>query len=118
MHLIQLLEYFTEAGLHQHTEFYVDSLWSHCPALKEWDTMTDMLLSDERMLSEEQERVLLDMMASCAMRAAGRPPPTQRQQKRVRTLSVCQSDICSLSVFVATLDKGAKSNRSRLSEDE
>jgi hypothetical protein len=83
LHLLQLLEYFTEAGLHHHTEFYVDSLWSHCPALKEWETMTDMLLSDERSLSEEQERVLLDMMASCAGRAAGRPPPGQRQQKKL-----------------------------------
>ncbi|XP_062521721.1 cohesin subunit SA-2-like [Corticium candelabrum] len=79
LHLIQLLEYFTEAGLHHHTEFYVDSLWSHCPVLREWETMTDMLLSEERTLTEEQERVLIDMMASCATRAAGKPPPMQRQ---------------------------------------
>jgi hypothetical protein len=100
LHLLQLLEYFTEAGLHHHTEFYVDSLWSHCPALKEWETMTDMLLSDERSLSEEQERVLLDMMASCAGRAAGRPPPGQRQQKKVRLLSVCLSVQLSVQLSV------------------
>lgn len=88
LHLIQLLEYFTEAGLHHHTEFYVDSLWSHCPVLREWETMTDMLLSEERTLTEEQERVLIDMMASCATRAAGKPPPMQRQpHKKVERIS-------------------------------
>lgn len=45
--LIDLVTFYMEGELHYHASYLVDSLIDFTPFLKDWQTMVDLLLSDE-----------------------------------------------------------------------
>lgn len=51
-HLRTLVQFFIESELHEHAAYLVDALWDVQPAIKDWPSMTDLLVDssskDER----------------------------------------------------------------------
>ncbi|XP_061581993.1 cohesin subunit SA-2 [Cololabis saira] len=73
-----LVTFFIESQFHDHGAYLVDSLWAVAGSeLRDWGTMTDVLLQDTG-LTYDEEGVLLEIMM-CAMRQASQAtPPTGR----------------------------------------
>ncbi|VDL82190.1 unnamed protein product, partial [Nippostrongylus brasiliensis] len=79
--LIQdLIQFFIEGECHDHATYLVDALIDTNPMIKDWQTMVDLLLSDEVESSESQ---LIEILV-CSVRqsATGEPPVGRSVVKR------------------------------------
>ncbi|KAM6923540.1 cohesin subunit SA-2 [Xenentodon cancila] len=78
--LQMLISFFIQSEFHEHGAYLVDSLWVVAgPELRDWATMTDLLLQDTGLMYEE-EGALLEMMMCAIRQAAQATPPVGRSQ--------------------------------------
>ena len=50
-HMTNLIHFYTDADIHQHTTYLVDALWDINPnLLRDWECMTQLLLDDDSQL--------------------------------------------------------------------
>lgn len=84
--LRDLVQFFIESELHEHGAYLVDALIDSNPMMKDWETMTDLLLEeagpDEDPLDNRQEASLVELMACCVRQAATGEPPVGRAPPR------------------------------------
>ncbi|WKX99224.1 hypothetical protein Q1695_014252 [Nippostrongylus brasiliensis] len=74
--LIQdLIQFFIEGECHDHATYLVDALIDTNPMIKDWQTMVDLLLSDEVESSESQ---LIEILVCSVRQAATGEPPVGR----------------------------------------
>uniref|UniRef100_A0A0N4WR31 SCD domain-containing protein n=1 Tax=Haemonchus placei TaxID=6290 RepID=A0A0N4WR31_HAEPC len=74
--LIQdLIQFYIEGECHEHATYLVDALIDTNPMIKDWQTMVDLLLSDEVESSESQ---LIEVLVCSVRQAATGEPPVGR----------------------------------------
>ncbi|XP_077879914.1 cohesin subunit SA-3 isoform X1 [Ictidomys tridecemlineatus] len=74
-----LLSFFVESELHDHAAYLVDSLWDCAGTqLKDWESMTSLLLQKDQNLGNVQENTLIEILVSSARQAAEGHPPVGR----------------------------------------
>uniref|UniRef100_A0A8C5L830 Cohesin subunit SA n=1 Tax=Jaculus jaculus TaxID=51337 RepID=A0A8C5L830_JACJA len=74
-----LLTFFIESEHHDHAAYLVDSLWDCAGShLKDWESLTGLLLEKDQKLSDIQERMLIEILVSSARQAAEGHPPVGR----------------------------------------
>ncbi|KAK6742111.1 hypothetical protein RB195_009776 [Necator americanus] len=74
--LIQdLIQFYIEGECHDHATYLVDALIDTNPMIKDWQTMVDLLLSDEVESSESQ---LIEVLVCSVRQAATGEPPVGR----------------------------------------
>ncbi|XP_013364942.1 PREDICTED: cohesin subunit SA-3 isoform X2 [Chinchilla lanigera] len=74
-----LLYFFMESELHDHAAYLVDSLWDCAgPHLKDWESLTSLLLEKDQNLSDVQENTLIEILVSSARQAVEGHPPVGR----------------------------------------
>ncbi|KAJ3587332.1 hypothetical protein NHX12_010930 [Muraenolepis orangiensis] len=75
-----LITFFLQSECHDHTAYLVDSLWDVAGSeLRDWQTVTTLLLQESG-LSYEEEGALLEVMLCSIIRAAQATPPVGRVQ--------------------------------------
>nr|XP_040031243.1 cohesin subunit SA-1 isoform X1 [Gasterosteus aculeatus aculeatus]XP_040031244.1 cohesin subunit SA-1 isoform X1 [Gasterosteus aculeatus aculeatus] len=82
-----LISFFLQSEFHKHGAYLVDSLWAVARSeLRDWGTMTALLLQESGLIYEE-EGVLIELMM-CAVRqeAQGTPPVGRTQGKKNPTM--------------------------------
>ncbi|XP_030884481.1 cohesin subunit SA-3 [Leptonychotes weddellii] len=74
-----LLSFFVESELHDHAAYLVDSLWD-CAAsqLKDWESLTSLLLEKDQNLGDVQESTLIEILVSSVRQASEGHPPVGR----------------------------------------
>ncbi|EHA98436.1 Cohesin subunit SA-3 [Heterocephalus glaber] len=78
-----LLYFFMEIELHDHATYLVDSLWDCAgPHLKDWESLTSLLLEKDQNLSDVQENTLIEILVSSARQAVEGHPPVGRVSGR------------------------------------
>ena len=78
-HLINLIHFYTDADIHQHTTYLVDALWDVNPnLLRDWECMTQLLLDDDSKLEDREETALVDLLVRTVKQAAVGVPPAGR----------------------------------------
>ena len=78
-HLVNLIHFYTDADIHQHTTYLVDALWEVNPhLLRDWECMTQLLLDDDSQLKDEDETALVDLLVRTVKQAAIGVPPAGR----------------------------------------
>lgn len=79
--LIQnLVAFFIEGEVHNHSAYLVDALIDTNPIIKDWQTMADMLLSDE--VGEADDQLIEIMVCSVKQAATGDPPVGRQSTKK------------------------------------
>lgn len=74
-----LLAFFMESEHHNHAAYLVDSLWDCAGSyLKDWESLTNLLLQKDQNLGDMQERMLIEILVSSARQAAEGHPPVGR----------------------------------------
>jgi len=76
-----IVDFFIKTEIHEHCDYLVDSLWESKPdLLKDWKTMTNMLLeiSSSLDLDDEEEATLINLMSCTCKRAATNQSPPGR----------------------------------------
>ncbi|KAM5228617.1 cohesin subunit SA-3 [Ctenodactylus gundi] len=74
-----LLSFFVESELHEHAAYLVDSLWDCAgPQLKDWESLTSLLLEKDQNLDNVQENTLIEVLVSSARQAVEGQPPVGR----------------------------------------
>ncbi|XP_051031599.1 LOW QUALITY PROTEIN: cohesin subunit SA-3-like, partial [Phodopus roborovskii] len=76
-----LLAFFmeSEGNHHNHAAYLVDSLWDCAGSyLKDWESLTSLLLQKDQNLGDVQERMLIEILVSSARQAAEGQPPVGR----------------------------------------
>ncbi|XP_037670737.1 cohesin subunit SA-3 [Choloepus didactylus] len=74
-----LLSFFVESELHDHAAYLVDSLWDCAGSqLKDWESLTSLLLEKEQNLGDVQERTLIEILVSSVRQASEGHPPVGR----------------------------------------
>ncbi|XP_040118455.1 cohesin subunit SA-3 isoform X1 [Oryx dammah] len=74
-----LLSFFVESELHDHAAYLVDSLWDCAgPLLKDWESLTSLLLGKDQNLSDVQESTLIEILVSSVRQASEGHPPVGR----------------------------------------
>ncbi|KAF7486073.1 Hypothetical predicted protein [Marmota monax] len=74
-----LLSFFVESELHDHAAYLVDSLWDCAGTqLKDWESMTSLLLQKDQNLGNVQENTLIEILVSSARQAVEGHPPVGR----------------------------------------
>ncbi|XP_032742936.1 cohesin subunit SA-3 [Rattus rattus] len=74
-----LLAFFMESEHHDHAAYLVDSLWDCAGSyLKDWESLTSLLLQKDQNLGDMQERMLIEILVSSARQAAEGHPPVGR----------------------------------------
>ncbi|XP_053411469.1 cohesin subunit SA-3 [Nycticebus coucang] len=74
-----LLSFFVENELHEHVAYLVDSLWDCAGAqLKDWESLTSLLLEKDQNLGDVQESTLIEILVSSARQASEGHPPVGR----------------------------------------
>ncbi|EGW05047.1 Cohesin subunit SA-3 [Cricetulus griseus] len=74
-----LLAFFMESEHHNHAAYLVDSLWDCAGSyLKDWESLTSLLLQKDQNLGDTQERMLIEILVSSARQAAEGHPPVGR----------------------------------------
>uniref|UniRef100_A0A3B3I8U6 Cohesin subunit SA n=1 Tax=Oryzias latipes TaxID=8090 RepID=A0A3B3I8U6_ORYLA len=77
-----LIAFYTQNEFHEHGAYLVDSLWSVAGSeLRDWETMSALLLQDAGLMYEE-EGVLLELMMCAVRQAAQGTPPVGRSHAR------------------------------------
>ena len=78
-HMTNLIHFYTDADIHQHTTYLVDALWEVNPnLLRDWECMTQLLLDDDSQLKDEDETALVDLLVRTVKQAAVGVPPAGR----------------------------------------
>ncbi|XP_024859964.1 cohesin subunit SA-1 [Kryptolebias marmoratus] len=73
-----LISFYIQSEFHEHGTYLVDSLWAVAGSeLRDWETMTALLLQDAGLLYEE-EGALLEIMTCAIRQAAQATPPVGR----------------------------------------
>uniref|UniRef100_A0A7N4Q278 Cohesin subunit SA n=1 Tax=Sarcophilus harrisii TaxID=9305 RepID=A0A7N4Q278_SARHA len=74
-----LLAFSVESELHDHAAYLVDSLWD-CAGLqlKDWESLTGLLLEKDQSLGDVQENTLIEILVSSARQATEGYPPVGR----------------------------------------
>lgn len=86
MNVKAILDFFIKTEIHQTCAYIVDSLWEHTDLLKDWKTMTNLLLDTNSHidLEDEEETALIDLMCSaCEQAANGTGPPGRVVNKKL-----------------------------------
>ncbi|KAL6091831.1 hypothetical protein STEG23_023268 [Scotinomys teguina] len=74
-----LLSFFMESEHHNHAAYLVDSLWDCAESyLKDWESLTSLLLLKDQNMGDMQERMLIEILVSSARQAAEGHPPVGR----------------------------------------
>ncbi|XP_043858795.1 cohesin subunit SA-3 [Dromiciops gliroides] len=74
-----LLAFSIESELHDHAAYLVDSLWDCAgPQLKDWESLTGLLLEKDQSLGDIQENSLIEILVSSARQATEGCPPVGR----------------------------------------
>ncbi|XP_014446081.1 cohesin subunit SA-3 isoform X3 [Tupaia chinensis] len=74
-----LLSFFVESELHDHATYLVDSLWDCAgPQLKDWESLTSLLLEKDQNLGDVQESTLIEILVSSVRQASEGHPPVGR----------------------------------------
>uniref|UniRef100_A0A8C3WNK8 Cohesin subunit SA n=1 Tax=Catagonus wagneri TaxID=51154 RepID=A0A8C3WNK8_9CETA len=74
-----LLSFFVESELHDHAAYLVDSLWDCAgPQLKDWESLTSLLLENDQNLGDVQESTLIEILVSSVRQATEGHPPVGR----------------------------------------
>ncbi|XP_036624728.1 cohesin subunit SA-3 [Trichosurus vulpecula] len=74
-----LLAFSMESELHDHAAYLVDSLWDCAgPQLKDWESLTGLLLEKDQSLGDVQENTLIEILVSSARQATEGYPPVGR----------------------------------------
>nr|KAF6491141.1 stromal antigen 3 [Molossus molossus] len=74
-----LLSFFVESELHDHAAYLVDSLWDCAgPQLKDWESLTSLLLEKDQNLGDVQESTLIEILVSSVRQASEGHPPVGR----------------------------------------
>ncbi|KAL1775822.1 cohesin subunit SA-3, partial [Sigmodon hispidus] len=74
-----LLAFFMESEHHNHAAYLVDSLWDCAGSyLKDWESLTSLLLQKDQNLDDIQERMLIEILVSSARQAAEGHPSVGR----------------------------------------
>ncbi|XP_045140300.1 cohesin subunit SA-3 isoform X2 [Echinops telfairi] len=74
-----LLSFFVESELHNHAAYLVDSLWDCAGSqLKDWESLTSLLLEKDQSLGDVQESTLIEILVSCVRQASESHPPVGR----------------------------------------
>ena len=107
--LLELVRFFSDVKIHDHATYFVDSLWENTDVLRvrvalsdsysisfyysdlspqDWEAMTSLLLDDRCgiILTDQEERGLIEIIACAVYRAAGTSLPAGRARPRVRGL--------------------------------
>ncbi|XP_033489548.2 cohesin subunit SA-2 [Epinephelus lanceolatus] len=75
-----LISFYIQSEFHEHGAYLVDSLWGVAGSvLRDWDTMTALLLQEAGLMYEE-EGVLIELMMCAIRQAAEATPPVGRTQ--------------------------------------
>ncbi|KAM9376194.1 cohesin subunit SA-2 [Pholidichthys leucotaenia] len=75
-----LTSFYIQSEFHEHGAYLVDSLWSIAGSeLKDWETMTTLLLQEGGLMYEE-EGALIELMMCAIRQAAQATPPVGRSQ--------------------------------------
>ncbi|XP_034399362.1 cohesin subunit SA-1 [Cyclopterus lumpus] len=75
-----LISFFIQSEFHEHGAYLVDSLWGVARSeLRDWETMTTLLLHESGLMYEE-EGVLIELMMCAIRQAAQATPPVGRTQ--------------------------------------
>ncbi|XP_075384286.1 cohesin subunit SA-3 [Tenrec ecaudatus] len=78
-----LLSFFMESELHNHAAYLVDSLWDCAGSqLKDWESLTSLLLEKDQSLGDVQESTLIEILVSCVRQASESHPPVGRVSGR------------------------------------
>lgn len=81
-----LVQFFIESELHEHGAYLVDSFIDNNPMVKDWESMTDLLLEEpgpnEEPLDNKQESTLIEIMMSAAKQCSTGEPPVGRANTR------------------------------------
>ncbi|XP_070693242.1 cohesin subunit SA-1-like [Pempheris klunzingeri] len=73
-----LISFYIQSEFHEHGAYLLDSLWSVAGSeLRDWETMTTLLLQDAG-LAYEEEGVLIELMMCAIRQAAQATPPVGR----------------------------------------
>lgn len=78
MNIKAILDFFIKTEIHDHCAYIIDSLWEHTNLLKDWKTMTNLLLDSDSLIELEdvEESALIDLMCCAVKQAAtGTAPP-------------------------------------------
>ncbi|KAL2088594.1 hypothetical protein ACEWY4_015493 [Coilia grayii] len=79
-----LINFFIQGKSHGRGEYLVDSLWDVAGReLRDWETMTSLLLrerEDEKVLGDDEETALIELMMGAIRQAAEATPPERRTQ--------------------------------------
>ncbi|XP_012494372.1 PREDICTED: cohesin subunit SA-3 isoform X3 [Propithecus coquereli] len=74
-----LLSFFVQSELHDHAAYLVDSLWDCAGSqLKDWESLTSLLLEKDQNLGDVQESTLIEILVSSARQASEGHPPVGR----------------------------------------
>nr|KAF6442460.1 stromal antigen 3 [Rousettus aegyptiacus] len=74
-----LLSFFVESELHNHAAYLVDSLWDCAGSqLKDWESLTSLLLEKDQNLGDVQESTLIEILVSSIRQASEGHPPVGR----------------------------------------
>nr|XP_055196563.1 cohesin subunit SA-3 [Nyctereutes procyonoides] len=74
-----LLSFFVESELHDHAVYLVDSLWDCAGSqLKDWESLTSLLLEKDQNLGDVQESTLIEILVSSVRQASEGHPPVGR----------------------------------------
>ncbi|XP_039705495.1 cohesin subunit SA-3 isoform X4 [Pteropus medius] len=74
-----LLSFFVESELHNHAAYLVDSLWDCAGSqLKDWESLTSLLLEKDQNLGDVQESTLIEILVSSVRQASEGHPPVGR----------------------------------------
>ncbi|XP_020834836.1 cohesin subunit SA-3 isoform X3 [Phascolarctos cinereus] len=74
-----LLAFSMESELHDHAAYLVDSLWDCAGSqLKDWESLTGLLLEKDQSLGDVQENTLIEILVSSARQATEGYPPVGR----------------------------------------
>ena len=52
MNIKAILDFFIKTEIHDHCAYLIDSLWEHTTLLKDWKTMTTLLLDPNPLIGE------------------------------------------------------------------
>ncbi|XP_076595594.1 cohesin subunit SA-2 [Chaetodon auriga] len=75
-----LISFYIQSEFHEHGAYLVDSLWGVAGSeLRDWETMTALLLQDAGLMYEE-EGALIELMMCAIRQAAEATPPVGRTQ--------------------------------------
>merc|ERR1711962_1021326 len=78
MNIKAILDFFIKTEIYDHCAYLIDSLWEHTNLLKDWKTMTTLLLDSNPLIELEdiEESALIDLMCcACKQAATAQAPP-------------------------------------------